>query len=79
MEMRERLKILWERLEEPINNRNAFLNVYQGYSRSTEKALVDEIERCEERKRQRLQVYIIFLIFSLVVITVTINLQTNFN
>lgn len=63
MEMRERLKLLWERLEEPINNRNAFLNVYQGYSRSTEEALVEEIERCEERKRQSFQVNIILLFF----------------
>lgn len=56
--MRERLELLWQRLDEPINNRNAFLNINQGYSRTTEEALVAEIERCEERKRQSFKVLI---------------------
>lgn len=61
LELRERLVLLWERLEEPQNYRDDFLNQHPGYSRSTEAALLTEIERCEEKKRQSFQKFIIKL------------------
>ncbi|XP_077295749.1 protein regulator of cytokinesis 1-like isoform X2 [Arctopsyche grandis] len=61
LELRERLVLLWERLEEPQNYRDDFLNQHPGYSRATEAALLAEIERCEEMKRQSFQKFIIKL------------------
>lgn len=60
--MRERLTVLWERLEESPEYRMNFLAKHPGHSRSAQAALEVELQRCEEKKRQSFKVGLIYII-----------------
>ncbi|XP_054707689.1 protein regulator of cytokinesis 1-like [Uloborus diversus] len=54
----KKLNDLWERLQIPENERKLFLSKHQDYKVSTLKSIEDEIQNCEELKRQNLKKYI---------------------
>ncbi|KAI8432140.1 hypothetical protein MSG28_004620 [Choristoneura fumiferana] len=58
LELRERLSRLWECLDEDQIYRDNFLQAHPGCTPSTEAAIKEEIKRCEQIKRQKIQVFV---------------------
>ncbi|KAJ2951782.1 hypothetical protein O0L34_g13947 [Tuta absoluta] len=58
LELRERLAKLWECLEEDQLYRDNFLRAHQGCGPDTELALKEEIRRCDQIKKQKIQVFV---------------------
>lgn len=58
LELRERLSKLWDCLEEDMIYRDNFLQAHPGCHPHTETALREEIKRCEQIKKQKIQVFI---------------------
>ncbi|XP_049874846.1 protein regulator of cytokinesis 1-like [Pectinophora gossypiella] len=58
LELRERLAKLWECLEEDQIYRENFLHAHQGCHPATEAAIKEEIKRCDQIKRQKIQVFV---------------------
>ncbi|XP_064631723.1 protein regulator of cytokinesis 1-like [Lineus longissimus] len=56
--LRERLMILWDRLEEPENEREQYLSDHTGFKPSVLAQLEEEIARCELLKLQNIQKFI---------------------
>lgn len=62
MELRERLTRLWDCLEEDMIYQDNFLQAHPGCNPQTENALREEIKRCEQIKRQKIQVIFVFIL-----------------
>ncbi|KPI92615.1 PREDICTED: protein regulator of cytokinesis 1-like [Papilio xuthus] len=58
LELRERLAKLWDCLEEDHIYRENFLQAHIGCNPDTENALKEEIRRCDQIKRQKIQVFV---------------------
>ncbi|CAG9135866.1 unnamed protein product [Plutella xylostella] len=58
LELRERLTKLWDCLEEDQIYRESFLQSHPGCHAAAEAAIRDELKRCDQIKRQKIQVYI---------------------
>lgn len=58
LELRERLTKLWECLEEDQIYRENFLHAHPGCQPQTEAAIKEEIKRCDQIKRQKIQVFV---------------------
>ncbi|RVE46981.1 hypothetical protein evm_008365 [Chilo suppressalis] len=58
LELRERLTKLWECLEEDRVYCENFLHAHPGCHPQTEAAIKEEIKRCEQIKRQKIQVFV---------------------
>ncbi|XP_048006408.1 protein regulator of cytokinesis 1-like [Leguminivora glycinivorella] len=58
LELRERLSKLWECLDEDQIYRDNFLQAHPGCHPATEAAIKEEIKRCEQIKRQNIQVFV---------------------
>lgn len=58
LELRERLTKLWECLDEDQIYRENFLHAHPGCHPQTEAAIKDEIKRCDQIKRQKIQVFV---------------------
>ncbi|XP_061718319.1 protein regulator of cytokinesis 1-like isoform X2 [Cydia pomonella] len=58
LELRERLARLWECLDEDHMYRDNFLKAHTGCYPATEAAIKEEIQRCEQIKRQKIQVFV---------------------
>ncbi|KAJ8720151.1 hypothetical protein PYW07_012194 [Mythimna separata] len=58
LELRERLTKLWECLEEDQIYRENFLHAHPGCHPQTEAAIKEEIKRCDQIKRQKIQVFV---------------------
>ncbi|XP_063385266.1 protein regulator of cytokinesis 1-like [Cydia fagiglandana] len=58
LELRERLSKLWECLDEDQIYRDNFLQAHPGCHPATEAAIKEEIKRCEQIKRQKIQVFV---------------------
>lgn len=56
LELRERLTKLWDCLEEDHIYRENFLQAHPGCNPYTENAIKEEIRRCDQIKRQKIQV-----------------------
>lgn len=57
-DLRESLSKLWEMLEENPEVRSRFLEKYPGNSLDTLKALKVEIDRCNEKKKENIKIFI---------------------
>ncbi|KAJ0176179.1 hypothetical protein K1T71_008353 [Dendrolimus kikuchii] len=58
LELRERLAKLWDCLEEDQVYRENFLHAHPGCQPQTEAAIKEEIKRCDQIKRQKIQVFV---------------------
>ncbi|XP_059061981.1 protein regulator of cytokinesis 1-like [Achroia grisella] len=58
LELRERLSKLWDCLEEDQIYRENFLHAHPGCQPHTEVAIKQEIKRCDQIKRQKIQVFV---------------------
>ncbi|CAH2041512.1 unnamed protein product, partial [Iphiclides podalirius] len=58
LELRERLMKLWDCLEEDHIYRENFLQAHPGCNPHTENAIKEEIRRCDQIKRQKIQVFV---------------------
>ncbi|XP_063538851.1 protein regulator of cytokinesis 1-like isoform X2 [Cydia strobilella] len=58
LELRERLSKLWECLDEDQIYRDNFLQAHPGCHPATEAAIKEEIKRCDQIKRQKIQVFV---------------------
>ncbi|XP_030023185.1 protein regulator of cytokinesis 1 [Manduca sexta] len=58
LELRERLEKLWDCLDEDQIYRENFLHAHPGCHPQTEAAIKEEIKRCEQIKRQKIQVFV---------------------
>ncbi|KAG7302185.1 hypothetical protein JYU34_013657 [Plutella xylostella] len=58
LELRERLTKLWDCLEEDQIYRESFLQSHPGCHAAAEAAIRDELKRCDQIKRQKIQVFI---------------------
>ncbi|XP_026330687.1 protein regulator of cytokinesis 1-like [Hyposmocoma kahamanoa] len=58
LELRERLSKLWDCLEEDQIYRDNFLQAHKGCNPQTEAAIKEEIKRCDQIKRQKIQVFV---------------------
>ncbi|XP_068628055.1 protein regulator of cytokinesis 1-like [Battus philenor] len=58
LELRERLTKLWDCLEEDRIYRENFLQAHPGCHPHTENAIKEEIRRCDQIKRQKIQVFV---------------------
>ncbi|CAH1636958.1 unnamed protein product [Spodoptera littoralis] len=58
LELRERLTKLWECLDEDQIYRENFLHAHPGCHPQTEAAIKEEIKRCDQIKRQKIQVFV---------------------
>ncbi|XP_052750360.1 protein regulator of cytokinesis 1-like [Galleria mellonella] len=58
LELRERLSKLWDCLEEDQVYRENFLHAHPGCHPHTEAAIKQEIKRCDQIKRQKIQVFV---------------------
>ncbi|CAG4996679.1 unnamed protein product [Parnassius apollo] len=58
LELRERLTKLWDCLEEDHIYRENFLQAHPGCHPHTENAIKEEIKRCDQIKRQKIQVFV---------------------
>ncbi|KAM3962039.1 protein regulator of cytokinesis 1 [Aphomia sociella] len=58
LELRERLSKLWDCLDEDQVYRENFLHAHPGCHPHTEAAIKEEIKRCDQIKRQKIQVFV---------------------
>ncbi|XP_028160388.1 uncharacterized protein LOC114352848 [Ostrinia furnacalis] len=58
LELRERLSKLWDCLDEDQVYRENFLHAHPGCHPRSEAAIKDEIRRCDQIKRQKIQVFV---------------------
>ncbi|XP_004928222.1 protein regulator of cytokinesis 1 [Bombyx mori] len=58
LELREKLSKLWDCLDEDQIYRENFLHAHPGCHPQTESAIKEEIKRCEQIKRQKIQVFV---------------------
>lgn len=58
LELRERLAKLWDCLDEDQIYRENFLHAHRGCHPQTEAAIKEEIKRCDQIKRQKIQVFV---------------------
>ncbi|KAL0828899.1 hypothetical protein ABMA28_003802 [Loxostege sticticalis] len=58
LELRERLSKLWDCLDEDMIYRDNFLHAHPGCHPQTEAAIKEEIKRCDQIKRQKIQVFV---------------------
>ncbi|XP_026730469.1 protein regulator of cytokinesis 1-like isoform X1 [Trichoplusia ni] len=58
LELRERLTKLWDCLDEDQIYRENFLHAHPGCHPQTEAAIKEEIKRCDQIKRQKIQVFV---------------------
>ncbi|KAJ8672496.1 hypothetical protein QAD02_003755 [Eretmocerus hayati] len=57
-EKRETLMALWDYLDEPMETRQEFLDIYSGFSLTTINALNAEIKRCKEKRSENVANYV---------------------
>ncbi|GLG96812.1 Uncharacterized protein GBIM_03712 [Gryllus bimaculatus] len=58
IELREKLSNLWERLHVDYAERDLIFQQYPGHSKTSIDALKAEIQKCEEKKRQNIRVFV---------------------
>ncbi|CAH8504093.1 unnamed protein product [Dicrocoelium dendriticum] len=57
-ELRSHLSVMWRRLDKPMAEQTAILEKYSGYKPETLEALQEEVDRCQQVKWEKLDIYL---------------------